>query len=160
GRRRDGRRWTEDRRRRLDGLDRRLALEPNPAGLRGRLLPALGRALLPRLGPLARRGDLHGFLGRLFGLPGAPGPWLSASVSTAAELHAKLVGNRGGQRARRAHALVPHSLERHDQVLAGDTQFLRQIHDLHTSCHSSYLLAQNSTIAAALSRGGFTAPFS
>ena len=138
------RRVQRGRRRELDHLGRLLD------GLRGGLLRAGGRLLLRRGGGRFALGRLR--LGRALGLG------LGGQIASAAQLDPQLVGRRGEERAHGPHALVAHAFERHDQILAGDAQLLRQIDDLDPCRHARYLLGQLARMTTAGSCGGRLAP--
>src|SRR5260370_1430329 len=100
------------------------------AGRGGARGGARGRAPAARApgGGRAGRGRAH--RARVGGLR------LGGQLAAAPELDPQLVGLRGEERAHGPHALVAHALERHDQVLAGDAQLLRQVDDLYPCRHA------------------------
>src|SRR4029077_8089318 len=63
---------------------------------------------------------------------------LGGKLAPAAELDPQLVGLRGEERAHGPPALVAHALDRHDQILAGAAQLLRQVDDFYPCRHARF----------------------
>src|SRR5262249_23582658 len=128
-------RGTEDGRRRLDrlwfGFD--LCFASGPLG-RNRLQDPLRSHFLPFPARLCRGYSISelGLYRDLLRLGGTLGLALGGQLATPPELDPQLVGSVGGDRRHRPHTLVPHAFESHDQVLARDSELLREVNDLHT----------------------------
>src|SRR4029453_9287819 len=108
-------------------------LDLDHRGPRGRLAGGLGLD-----------GDIPGLTldGRGLGLDDALGlGGLRRDLTSPPELHAQLIRRRGVERRHRALPLVAHAVEGQQEILAGDSQLLRQVNDLQTSrqCSSPLL---------------------
>jgi len=126
---------TEESGRRLDLLGRRG--EHRFLGLDRDGFLAWGLRSCPGLARLLLGGHNHSTLVyRRLGLGRPLRLGLFGQIPAAAELHAQIIGHGHLEWTHGPHPLLAHGLEGDDQILAGDTQLLREIDDLDSCRHS------------------------